>query len=325
VSWYLLIHQLPPKPLYLRAKVRNQLARVGAVALKNSVYVLPERDDCLEDLQWIAQEAQTGGGEAFVCRAEFVGGVSDDGLAHEFRRRSDATYEALKTEITEALEQARRRGTRVTVDLPATLARLRKRLQEAGATEFFGSPARKEAEAMARTLETTVHGRKTRAGAPRRPPELVGRTWVTRTNPKVDRLASAWLIRRFVDPGARFRFVAPDGDVARPGELRFDMAGGDFTHEGDRCTFETLLGRLGLTDPALRPVAEIVHDIDLKDGKYGRPEAPGVKQLIEGVLQTQPEDDQRLARGIALFDELYASFRGPASKSKARKQAGKKR
>ena len=325
MSWYLLIHQLPPKPLYLRAKVRNQLARVGAVALKNSVYVLPERDDCLEDLQWIAQEAQTGGGEAFVCRAEFVGGVSDDALAQEFRRRSDATYEALKAEITEALEQARRRGTRGTVDLPATLARLRKRLQEAGATEFFGSPARKEAEAMARTLETTVHGRKTRAGAPRRHPELVGRTWVTRTNPKVDRLASAWLIRRFVDPGARFRFVAPDGDVARPGELRFDMAGGDFTHEGDRCTFETLLGRLGLADSALRPIAEIVHDIDLKDGKYGRPEAPGVRQLIEGLVQTQPEDEQRLARGIALFDELYASFRGPASKTKARKRKGKKR
>jgi hypothetical protein len=325
VSWYLLIHQLPPKPLYLRAKVRNQLARVGAVALKNSVYVLPERDDCLEDLQWIAQEAQAGGGEAFVCRADFVGGVSDDALAQEFRRRSDATYEALKGEITEALERARRRGMRDTEDLPATLARLRKRLQEAGATEFFGSPARKEAEAMVRTLETTVHGRKTRARAPRRHPELVGRTWVTRTNPKVDRLASAWLIRRFVDPGARFRFVSPDGDTARQGELRFDMAGGDFTHEGDRCTFETLLGRLGLDDHALRPIAEIVHDIDLKDGKYGRPEAPGVRQLIEGLVQAHPDDDQRLARGIALFDELHASFRGPGPKAKRRPAKGKRR
>jgi hypothetical protein len=321
VSWFLLIHQLPPKPLYLRAKVRNQLARVGAVALKNSVYVLPERDDCLEDLQWIAQEAEAGGGEAFVCRADFLAGISDEALAQEFRRLSETTYDALKGEIGEALDQARRRGASGIQDIPATLARLRKRLQEAGATDFFVSPARKEAEAMMRTLETEVHGRNKRTRAPRRHPELIGRTWVTRTNPKVDRLASAWLIRRFVDPGARFRFVAPDSDAARSGELRFDMAGGDFTHEGDRCTFETLVARLALDQPGLRPIAEIVHDIDLKDGKYGRPEVAGVRQLIEGLVQAHSEDDQRLARGISLFDELYASFRAPASKPKRRAKA----
>ena len=161
---------------------------------------------------------------------------------------------------------------------------------------------------MVRTLETEVHGRKTRARAARRHPDLVGRTWVTRVNPKVDRLASAWLIRRFVDPGARFRFVAPNSDAARPGELRFDMAGGDFTHEGDRCTFETLLGRLGLTEPALRPIAEIVHDIDLKDDKFGRPEANGIAAVLRGIATGAPDDESRVQIATNVFDGLFAQF-----------------
>jgi hypothetical protein len=313
MSFHLLIHQLPPRPLYLRAKVRHRLARVGAIALKNSVYLLPEREDCLEDLQWIAQEAAAGGGEAFVCRAEFLGGVSDAALVQEFRRRSHEAYEVLRTEISEALERARRRAAvQPAEERKAALARLRKRLEEVVATDFFGSPARKEAEAMMRALEREVHGRKTQTVAARSHSDLVGRTWVTRASPKIDRLASAWLIRRFVDPGARFRFVTPQSDTRRPGEIRFDMVGGDFTHEADRCTFETLLARLGLDQPALRSVAEIVHDVDLKDEKYGRPEALGVRQLIEGLVQAHPDDEERLARGLALFDDLFASFRGPA-------------
>jgi hypothetical protein len=312
----------------LRAKVRHRLARVGALALKNSVYVLPERDECLEDLQWIAQEAAAGGGEAFVCRVDFVGGVSEDALTQEFRRRSEAAYGAFKAEVSEALEQGRRRGARPAEELPATLGRLRKRLEEVVAVDFFESPARKEAEAMVRTLEARLHGRKAGAAAPKRRPDLVGRTWVTRAGAKIDRLASAWLVRRFVDPGARFRFLEPDGPGKRPGEIGFDMVGGDFTHEGDRCTFETLLARLGLDEPALRAIAEIVHDVDLKDGKYGRPEAQGIRQLVEGLVQAHPDDHQRLSRGIALFDELYASFSAPArgaSKPASGRKAGRAR
>ena len=139
--------------------------------------------------------------------------------------------------------------------------------------------------------------------------ELVGRVWVTRRGVKVDRIASAWLVRRFVDPGARFRFVDPE-EPPRAGEIRFDMVGGDFTHQGDRCTFESLLARLAIHDPALAPIAEIVHDIDLKDGKYGRAEAAGVRSLIAGIAASSADDEQRLARGAALLDDLYSSFAG---------------
>jgi hypothetical protein len=132
---------------------------------------------------------------------------------------------------------------------------------------------------------------------------------VTRAGVHVDRIASAWLIRRFVDPQARFRFVPAKGYVPEPGELRFDMFEAEFTHEGDRCTFEVLLGRAGLREPALRAIAEIVHDIDLKDGKFARPEAEGVRTLIAGICAATGDDEERLARGGAVFEDLHSHFR----------------
>ena len=138
--------------------------------------------------------------------------------------------------------------------------------------------------------------------------EVRGRTWVTRKGIHVDRIASAWLVRRFLDPEARFKFVASKGYVPEPGELRFDMFEAEFTHEGDLCTFEVLVERFGLHDAGLRAVAEIIHDIDLKDAKFARAEKPGVERLVGGIALTQKEDEARLSRGAALFDDLYESF-----------------
>jgi hypothetical protein len=136
-----------------------------------------------------------------------------------------------------------------------------------------------------------------------------GRTWVTRQGVFVDRIASAWLIRRFIDADARFKFVPAKGYTPAPGELRFDMFEAEFTHQGDRCTFEVLLEQAGLDDPALRAIAEIVHDIDLKDAKYGRDEAAGIASLITGIARAHAHDEERLAQGVAVFENLYASFR----------------
>jgi hypothetical protein len=313
-DWYLLIHQLPPRPLYLRAKVRNRLARVGAVALKNSVYVLPRRDECLEDLQWIAQEAAAGGGEAFVCAARFVGGVSDAALTRRFRAAAGAAYAALKGDAAKALGRARSRPGEAE-QAPAELLRLRERLAEIAALDFFEAPGREEVEAMLRALDVRLHG-KARAGAGRdgrAAAELMGRVWVTRKDPRVDRLASAWLVRRFVDPGARFRFVDATRESPGGDEIGFDMPGARFTHEGERCTFETLLARLGIEDPGARAVGEIVHDLDLKDGRFARPEAEGVRQLVAGLARTTPDDAERVERGLLLFDALHAALRGAAA------------
>ena len=147
------------------------------------------------------------------------------------------------------------------------------------------------------------------AAGRRRLAELADLTWVTRRGVHVDRIASAWLIRRFIDAAARFRFADSHSPAASPGEVRFDTVGGEFTHEGDRCTFETLVARIGLADPAVSQIAEIVHDIDLKDAKFGRAEAAGIEQLIDGLVLAHADDLDRLDRGFALFDDLCESFR----------------
>ena len=145
---------------------------------------------------------------------------------------------------------------------------------------------------------------------PTEPPTgaLKNRIWVTRQGVQVDRIASAWLIRRFIDAGARFKFVPGKGYAPEPGELRFDMFEGEFTHLGDRCTFEVLIGHAALADPALTAIGEIIHDLDLKDGKYGREEAAGVRSLIAGIVASSTDDEQRLARGAVLLDDLHHSF-----------------
>lgn len=295
IRWYLLIHQLPPEPLYLRAKIRQRLGRVGAVALKNAVYVLPRRDECMEDLQWVAQEAIAGKGEAFVCEAEFLERKIDQTLVAQFRAERDADYAALSEEIRSWKREA---GD----DLPARASRARKRLEEIERIDYFGAPARKEAAQLLADLESDSRRRR------RGPGSFAGRTWVTRRGVHIDRIASAWLIRRFLDPKARFRFIDPR-EPRRKNEIRFDMVGGDYTHEDDRCTFETLLGAIGSHDRALAQIGEIVHDIDLKDEKFGRSEASGVDRLITGLLLSNPTDESRLERGRAFFDELYESFR----------------
>lgn len=234
--WLLLIHQIPPKPDYFRVKVRRRLHRIGAVALKNSVYALPNGDEALEDFQWLLREIVTDGGEAMICEASFVAGITHGEIMALFAERHAAAPEATP---------------------PATPERVQP-----------------------------------------------GRTWVTRPGVMVDRMASAWLIRRFIDPDARFRFGAPQA-----GDLRFDMFDAEYTHEGDRCTFETLMRRFGLDAAGLAAIAEIVHDIDCKDGKFARDEAPGVASLIQGIAATTPHDAERLERGARLFDDLLARYR----------------
>ncbi len=137
-----------------------------------------------------------------------------------------------------------------------------------------------------------------------------GRTWVTRQGVQIDRIASAWLIRRFIDPQARFRFVAHQTYQPTATEVRFDMFEGEFTHEGDHCTFEVLLKKTGLNDSGLRSIAEIVHDIDLKDAKFQRDDTPAITRLIAGIVKIHQDDEKRLARGAAVFDDLYAYFEG---------------
>ena len=309
--WLLLIHQLPPKPDYFRVKVWRRLQRIGAVAIKNSVYVLPHTEQASEDFQWLRREIVAGGGEASVCQAAFVDGLSDGQIEALFRAQRDAEYGELARAAGEVAGGSGNGGER---DSSGELARLERRLGEIAALDHFGAPGRRAAEAaLTRARDRSKPARRSRTSAarPARPARPVhGRTWVTRSGVHVDRIASAWLIRRFIDPKARFRFVASHDARTAPGELRFDMFEAEYTHEGDRCSFETLLARFGLTDPGLAVIGELVHDIDCKDGKFGRSETAGLERMIAGVVRRYAGDDARLERGAAVLDDLYEAFRG---------------
>jgi hypothetical protein len=300
--WLLLIHHIPPRPPYLRVKVGRRLQQLGAVPIKNSVYALPRTEGAQEDFQWLVAEIRTGGGDATVCEATFVEGMRDEDVERLFVDARNADYRAL----VEAAKAARS-----SKDLDADARRLRARLREVVARDFFGAPGRKSAEAALEALEARHGPRKASTVSPAslRKDDCRGRTWVTRTGIHVDRMACGWLIRRFIDSKARFSFVPAKGYQTKKDELRFDMFEGEFTHEGDNCSFETILGRFALDDPALRAIAEIIHDIDLKDAKFRREEASGIDRLVTGIALANKSDTARLQRASAVFDDLYEYFR----------------
>lgn len=299
--WLLLIHHIPPKPAYLRVKVGRRLQQVGAVPIKNSVYALPRTEGAQEDFQWLVAEIRKGGGDATVCEASFVEGMRDEDVERLFVDARNADYKA----IAEAV-----RTVKASADLDSECRRLRGRFEEVASRDFFGAPGRKSAETALRALEARLSPRtSTPSPALLRKEDHRGRTWVTRKGIHVDRMACGWLIRRFIDPKARFAFVAAKGYVPKKGELRFDMFEGEFTHEGDLCSFETILSRFGIDDPALQAIAQIVHDIDLKDAKFRREEAAGIDRLIAGIAMAHKEDVARLERASAAFDDLYEYFR----------------
>jgi hypothetical protein len=313
--WLLLIHQLPTKPAYFRVKVWRRLQGIGAVAVKSTVYALPANAETQEDFEWLLKEIVEGGGEAMVCEARLIDGLSDVQARALFDAARDEGYEAV---IKEARALSARLDAATTQEEGAEartqVRRLRKRLADVTAIDFFGATGRLSAESLIAALEDRIAEDKEMAEeqpqtALQATKTLKGRTWVTRKGVHVDRIACAWLIRRFIDPDATIRFVPGKGYVANEGELRFDMFEGEFTHEGDRCSFEVLLARAGISDPALQAIAEIVHDIDLKDGKFGREEATGIAHLIAGIAMANQDDAQRVAQGGPIFDNLYQYFR----------------
>ena len=315
-KWLLLIHQIPPKPNYFRVKIGRRLQRLGAVPIKNSVYVLPKSEQSYEDFEWLVREIVEGGGEASVCEARFVEGLSDTEVEALFNSAREADYlelaggaRRLRSELSRG-----KKGEYDKEDLESGIARLRNRLAEIERMDFFAATGRETIEGLLVSLEEKLKASlgqeldkdESQLGAIEK---VQGRLWVTRKGIHVDRMASAWLIRRFIDKDARFKFVPGKGYRPEPGELRFDMFEAEYTHEGDRCTFEVLLQRFGLTESALRQIAEIVHDIDLKDGKFGREDALGLERLIAGIAMANPEDEKRLAEGSAVFNSLYQYFK----------------
>lgn len=313
--WLLLIHQLPSKPAYFRVKIWRRLQGIGAVAVKSTVYALPANAETQEDFEWLLKEIVEGGGEAMVCEARLIDGLSDAQARALFDAARDEDYEAIAKEarsLSSRLEEIE--APEEAAEARTQIKRLRKRLADIAALDFFAATGRLSAESLVTELERRLARDSDMADkSPETPPQTAtdfkGRVWVTRKGVHVDRIACSWLIRRFIDPDAAIRFVPGNAYAPTPGELRFDMFEGEITHEGDRCSFEVLLARAGLSDPALQAISEIVHDIDLKDGKFGREETTGIASLIAGICAANPVDEQRIAQGTPVLDTLYQYFK----------------
>ncbi len=329
LPWLLCIHNIPPKPPYLRAKAARRLAALGAVALKNAVYVLPDGERQRDGLLWLAREIEEGGGRAFVCGACFdveTGGLTDAQVKALFVDARDVQYRELAAEAQpefETLGDPREASAPRRDAVAAWAVQLRTRFEAIAAVDFFGAPAREMVEGLLAGAERWL-----RLGAPGaaravqtetrlRADDYKGLVWVTRPGVHVDRIASAWLVRRFIDAEAAFRFGPPRkaGSGLKDGGrcVRFDMAEAEFTHEGELCTFEVLLRRFGLdADLGLAAVGAVIHDIDLDELRPARPESPGVGALIAGITLRTDDDDERLERGFRVLDDLLEYFRRSA-------------
>ena len=300
--WLLFLPQLPAKPDYARVKLWRRLQPLGAVALRGGVYVLPNTAESREDLEWVGKEVESDGGSAIVCETAFAHGVSDAELKERFRERTTDAYRHIAAQSREALGDAA---------APAAARRLRRQLESEHRRDHFGATGREPAERAVSQLEASLT-RDARGAADAAPVPIPrhpkGATWVTRADVFVDRIASAWLIRRFVDRKARFKFVTGTRYAPKANEIRFDMFQGEYTHRGERCTFEVLLQEFSLTHPALAAIGEVVHDIDLKDERYQRPETDGIALVLQGLVLSERDDAKRLKAGAQVFESLFAQF-----------------
>ena len=282
---------------------------MGAVPLKRSAYLLPDTPDRYEDFQWLAQEIEGDGGEATLIRVQQIENVSASEVLRLFHEPRDRDYKQLAVrcrKVLQELERAKSDATRARIQ--EEVARLAKDHQRLRDIDFLDAPGGAEV----RRLEEAIAMRTRRPESPRREEpatldltKLRGRCWVTRPRPHIDRIASAWLIKRFIDPDATFMF-APPAEFP-PDAVPFDAPGVELTHHGEDCTFETLVKRARLRDRRLSRLAELVHEADLRDGKYAHEEARGIDVAIRAFLAASPDDHQVLAQGMALFEGLYAT------------------
>jgi hypothetical protein len=321
-KWLLLLLQLPTKPAAARIKTWRRLQQLGSVAIKNSVHVLPNTAQAREDFEWLRSEVLAAKGQASIMVADALTAGEDEEIRAAFLHQRATEYDAVRAGVEKMLKSLKTRTAG-----PARLAGERAlragrdELARLDALELIPVDARGKAVSAIERLEARL------APEPERIPAMPAataathatyhaRTWVTRPRPGVDRMSSAWLIQRFIDPRARFAFAAEPPPGTDKKRVAFDMFGVTFGHQGERCTFEVLCDHFGIDDKRVRHIAKIVHDVDLKDQRYGLPEAPVVAGMVEGLRATYPDDTELLTHGMAMFAALYESGRAGSKRAR---------
>jgi hypothetical protein len=305
------------------------LQQLGAVSIRHAVYVLPDSPQSREDFEWMKAEIHANKGEASVFAATTIDSLTNDDIVGVFRADREQLYTALREEVRKLARVVGRTPTAKGIErrrLHRTVRQLRDRFGQVVSSDFFAAPGREETEAALEQLELLVAPalavpEPSAAGrAPLSAADYRRRTWMTRPRPGIDRCGSAWLIRRFIDPRARFVF----GDASDvPDTIPFDTYDAEFSHHGGHCTFEVLCERFAVQDPAVVCLARVVHDLDLKESRFGMPEAPGIGRLIDGLRLVYAKDDELLEQGMTLFESLYRSYSSeppPASRRVVRRR-----
>jgi len=304
-TWLLLLYALPTRRNAERVNLWRKLKKFGAVQLKTSGYILPDQPPHVERFQWLSKQILDAGGEANLIRVAEIDGVSNQEVIGMFNDARAADYKELTAACQSALSRHKKGKT---AELTLELGRLRQRFDEIKGIDYFHSPAAHDAQMLLQRIEKWLVAK---TGVPvaqkLETSQFVAKTWLTRPRPGIDRAGSAWLIRKFIDPKASFIFGM---DPAKyPGTLPFDMAGVEFSHQGEDCTFETLVKRFGIKDEAVRAMAEMVHDADLEDEKFHRSECIGINTVLSGWARSDVKDAELLARGIDCFEGLYRELR----------------
>jgi hypothetical protein len=306
-SWLFLLFNLPAKQSSDRVKVWRRLKKFGAVQLKTSTYVLPDEPVHYERFQWLAKEIVDTGGEATLVRVKDIEGMPYAAVVSLFNEARARDYD----EIVETLAHLTkdRKARKISADaFTSELEKVRRRFQEIQEIDYFQSSRGEDLRTLfqkAQLLESPKKQPETKARL--RVEDYRGKTWITRPRPEIDRVGSAWLIHKFIDPGAKFAFA--NTPAAAPQAIPYDMFEVEFSHHADRCTFETLIERFGIRDRAVLRIAELIHDADLEDDKFHRVEGFGVEQIFKGWAKQGLTDQEILSKGFESFDGLYAQFK----------------
>lgn len=299
LTWILLLYELPTKQSSQRVNLWRKLKKAGAISLKTSAYLLPDTPSHHERFQWLAQQVRDAGGEATLIRIMEIEGFAEADVVQLFNEARGQEYAELLSPLSELLGRNAKSREDAFV---GELEKLAARFEEIRQIDFFDAPQSREAREL---LQRAVALRDGTKPAPKlSTKQFSKRIWLTRPRPEIDRVGSAWLIRKFIDPDARFVFATNRKE--HPEAVPFDMSDVEFTHCGEDCTFETLVKRFDLRDKAVRRMAEMVHDADLEDDKFHRHEGVGIHQMLKGWAKLGLSDDEILARGSEAFDALYA-------------------
>lgn len=311
MNWLILIHQIPAKPTYFRAKIWRRLQQIGAIPIKQAVYAMPKTGQCLEDLSWIAKEISDQGGEAILLNSSLLEGLTDRQLINIFEKTRRADYEKILGDAQSLMDSFKslQVDDRHLSDCRVTFRKLKKSFTSTVDIDFFPVPEQVQARTLLDALEATInqpsekddiHITKKKSHS--------GQTWVTRRNVYVDRIASSWFIKRFIDNEVSFKFIAETHYNPMEHELRFDMHDAEYTHQGNMCTFEVLVQTFCPQDRGLQQIAKLIHDIDLKDDSFGLPETPGIQIVLDSIVATQKDDLKRIEQASTIFDGLLKSY-----------------